>query len=144
MSELVLRCPSGRHVLGVVSPAEGYGRLYLRCGKCTTWVPAAPPRDDPQLDTIRCCRRVPDGIGYDPVGRTVVGGGHGVTHHGELLARIALQPHARLTLRCQNQRTIVNVVTGVPPGAAPRYRQTWAVSAGEPTRLFKRRAPVSE
>jgi hypothetical protein len=94
MSELVLRCRvDSRHVLGRVSPAEGYGRINLWCRKCQTWTSRTPPpADAPQLDTIRCCRRVPEGVGYDPVGLTVVGGGHGVTRHGEALARVALAP----------------------------------------------------
>jgi hypothetical protein len=135
MRELVLRCSSGRHVLGTVSPTEGYGRLYVRCGKCRTWTPAEPPAEDPDLDPVRCCRRdlhdSPLGLDTPLIHRFDFDGV--VLRHGELLAQVALAPGVQLQLFCQRDRRVKNLVVGRPissmtwapmPGRR-RYDQTW-------------------
>jgi hypothetical protein len=140
MSELVLHCASGRHVLGVVSPATHSSRIYLFCRKCKAFAPTEPPRDDADLDTIRCCRRDPrDTAGWagpaDALAGTfliTVGSAVQLLRCGELLARVRLAPGTQLVIHCQKHRTVVNRVVGLPPDAPWHYRQTFTRTDGRP------------
>jgi hypothetical protein len=119
MSDLRIPCRvNSKHTLGIVSPANDYGRLYLYCRKCKAWTPTAPPEHDPDLQELRCGRdnrqafgrlitewygdrSATSGDAFTRAAATLANRTPNVTPGGCLLGKAKLNDGALLVIKCQ-------------------------------------------